>query len=455
VCERSHFGAAMIVMQRPLSRPTATPQLADLLAHDDRRVFVLDDDPTGTQTVADVDVILRPDRRLFDESAKSSARSVFVLTNSRALAVDESVKLLGRVRQDITAAAAAAGVRAAFLLRGDSTLRGHVFAELDVFGGSGQVVLFVPAFPEGGRVTRWGVQWVRVDGRLRNAADTEYAADPVYGYQSRDLRSWVAETGNGRQALLVPLAELRRSGSRAVSSVLSMAPPGTVVIPDAASHRDLELVACGLLEAEAGGCQVVVRSASSFAAIRSGLEARAVSSVTLAAPGRLLVVCGSTTRSSTEQLSRLAAAGLEIQTLDAHQNSSMRRSLKARLDHDGVVVLATPRIRSPHMQDLASGAKVMKSLVDVVGSLQGDFEGVIAKGGVTSGEIAIGLGAETARVEGQLAAGIALWTLRLSGSWTMPYGVVPGNVGVPDTLLRVVNQFDHRKRPHSRRRDPE
>ena len=433
--------ASVLIAGAPTREAAPDPLLGELIASDGRRVVILDDDPTGTQTVSDVDVILRPGRPLFERFLSSSDRSVFVLTNSRALPVGDSVTLLKRLKRDIEAVADARGVRPAYLLRGDSTLRGHVFAEADVFGGSRHVVLFVPAFPEGGRITRRGVQWVRVDGRSRNAADTEYAADPVFGYRSRDLVSWVAETGNGRSAVVVPLHDLRRVGPVAVSSALATAAPGTVVIPEATRRRDLELVARGLLVAEARGCHVVVRCAASFAAIRAGLEGRVVSNVPLKAPGRLLIVCGSTTRSSTEQLERLAGSGVFVQTVDALPSRSLVQTVAARLDGDGVAALATPRHRSADRQDLASGAKVMQSLCQAVEALEGHFEGALAKGGVTSGEVALALGAETARVEGQLAPGVALWTLRVADSMTIPYGVVPGNVGDPGTLLRVVRRF--------------
>lgn len=436
----------MLVARAPAREPAPDPPLAELIASDERRVFILDDDPTGTQTVSGVDVILRPDGPLFERFLGSPDRSVFVLTNSRALSVGDSVALLTRLKRDIEAMATAQGIRPAYLLRGDSTLRGHVFAEADVFGGSRHVVLFVPAFPEGGRITRRGVQWVRIDGRSQNAADTEYAADPVFGYRSRDLVSWVAETGKGRSAMVVPLRELRNGGPAVVSSALATAAPGTVVVPEATRREDLELVARGLLTAEAHGHQVVVRCAASFAAIRAGLEGRSVSHVPLRAPGRLLIVCGSTTRSSTEQLERLAAAGVFIQTVDGPPSQSLLESVAVRLDGDGVAVLATPRRRAADMQDLASGAKVMQSLCRAVAGLEGHFEGALAKGGATSGEVALALGAGTARVEGQLAPGVPLWMLRVADSMTMPYGVVPGNVGDSGTLLRVVRRFAQRVR---------
>src|SRR4051812_17657673 len=101
------------------------------IAADVRPKVIIDDDPTGTQAVSDVDVILRPDRAAFDDLFASGRRAAFVLSNSRALSERAAAALVGEIARTATAAARAAGLRATVVLRGDSTLRGHVFAEVD------------------------------------------------------------------------------------------------------------------------------------------------------------------------------------------------------------------------------------------------------------------------------------------------------------------------------------
>ncbi|MCC2684974.1 MAG: hypothetical protein K0R75_1873 [Paenibacillaceae bacterium] len=124
----------------------------------DRRIVILDDDPTGTQTVSDVRVILHPSTATFAEFFGSSERVVYVLTNTRAMPERDAVHLLSNICSQVREAAQQSKVRYAFLLRGDSTLRGHVFAEVDVLASENSVTLFVPAFPEGGRVTVGGIR---------------------------------------------------------------------------------------------------------------------------------------------------------------------------------------------------------------------------------------------------------------------------------------------------------
>jgi uncharacterized protein YgbK (DUF1537 family) len=139
---------------------------------------VIDDDPTGTQASAAVSVLLDPAGGPDDLPAGADA--VHVLTNTRAIGRDRAVALLEAVQRQFDRRP---GVE--YVLRGDSTLRGHVFAEADAFGARDGVLLFVPAFPAAGRTTVGGVHRVRVDGEDLVAADTEFARDPVFGYRAR------------------------------------------------------------------------------------------------------------------------------------------------------------------------------------------------------------------------------------------------------------------------------
>lgn len=414
----------------------ATSRLDALLRADRRRIVVLDDDPTGTQTVSDVDVILQPERSGVDAFFGSPARALYVLTNTRAMPREAATAHLRRVVSLLDAAAVRAGEAWVAVLRGDSTLRGHVFAEADVLGARDGVVLFVPTFPDGGRITVDGAQLVEIDGHQLNAADTEFATDPVFGYTSRDLVSWVAEVGDGRPATVVALKELRDRGPAAISATLERAHAGTVVIPEAETDDDLRGVAIGHLEAEAHGARVVIRSAASFAAIRAGLQSRRIETV---AARRILIVCGSYTAASTAQLAALAARGWPTALITPDASIvTLAAAVRSRLETDGVAVIATPRSRTDD-GSLRAGALMMDRLTGLIAELRDDVDAVIAKGGITSANAAISLGAQVARVEGQLAPGIALWSLRLAGDRSMPFVVVPGNVGGPDAITGILD----------------
>ena len=148
------------------------------------KTVVLDDDPTGTQSATGVRVLLRWDADRLT-AALREVDAVYLQTNSRAVDASAAVALCERIRGEIDTAVDRLGEPVQVVLRGDSTLRGHVFAETDVFARD-EPILFSPAFPAGGRVTVGGVHYVEVDGQRVPAHETEYAADPVFGFAHGD-----------------------------------------------------------------------------------------------------------------------------------------------------------------------------------------------------------------------------------------------------------------------------
>ncbi len=155
-----------------------------------RRVVVLDDDPTGTQAARDVTVLLQADEETLTD-VLTLEHSVYVQTNSRALPETEAVAQVGRIRELLDLFSRERDIEVRIVLRGDSTLRGHVFAESRVLFGADSVMLFVPAFPEGGRLTRDGVHLLRRGDEEIPVGETEFARDPVFGFVTSDLRDFV------------------------------------------------------------------------------------------------------------------------------------------------------------------------------------------------------------------------------------------------------------------------
>lgn len=438
-----------------MSAPGRDGRLAQRLRHDPRRVVVIDDDPTGTQTVSDVDVILTPDPRAYEAFFAGPSRATYVLSNTRALDRNAATRCVKDITEGVRAAAAAADETVAIVLRGDSTLRGHVFAEMDVVGSVDAVGFLVPAFPEGGRTTADGIHWLETASGARiPVSDTEFARDPAFGFKSRTLDGWVAEVGHGRATIVVPLSDIRSTGPRAVREALLAAPARSVVIPEADSRKDLETAVIGLLDAESAGREIVVRSASTFAALRAGLDARSIRAVKIPEPGRVLIVCGSHTAASTEQLQRLAqTTGVDPTELPLGSSTFRPREfasviggvthrLASDLGRHGFAILSTPRTQADDHDSMASGARIMDMVVEATGSVVPSCDGLIAKGGITSAEVVRrALGSSVAHVTGQLAPGVALWDVETRAGRRMPCAIVPGNVGGPETLLDVARMF--------------
>ncbi|MCR2794007.1 hypothetical protein NQ156_13110 [Microbacterium sp. zg.Y625] len=407
------------------------------------KTVVLDDDPTGTQSASGVDVLLDIDADGI-RSALAEADSVYVQTNSRAIDEDAAVALVREVRDAAVAAAAALGEEMQFVLRGDSTLRGHVFAETEQFVEPDSVIVFCPAFPAGGRTTVDGVHLVRIGDDVVPAHETEYADDPVFPFTTGVLVDYVAEK-SGRTAVSVPLAEVRAGG---VARAIAAAPAGGVIVPDAESDADIDLIAAGIRDARAAGRDVVVRSAAPLAASLAGVASHGLLPTPLVAgPAPTLVACGSHTAGASAQLARLEVRhgpAVVIATADAFADPdaagrAAAAEARQRLAETGLALISTERQRRPEHNTLRHGQLVMRALTTAVRILVPEVEAVVAKGGITSAELArTGVGATRARVRGQVLPGVSVWDLVSAEGEDRLYVVVPGNVGGPSTLVDVV-----------------
>lgn len=413
------------------------------------KTVVLDDDPTGTQSAAHVRVLLETSSELLEQSFRASD-SVYVLTNSRAIDEASAVALVTRVRDEAREAAARLGEQVRFVLRGDSTLRGHVFAETEVFMDDNSVMLFVPAFPDGGRTTRGGVHYVRLAGEDVRADDTEFADDPVFPFTTAVLADYV--TSKSRR-LAVPVGlETVRSGE--LAAVIRQAAPGSVVIPDIETNSDIRRVAVAVEEATAAGASVTVRSASPLAAALAGVESSGLLVTPLGEDtGRVLLVCGSHTAGATAQLAAVRTSWGEpivIETDAALADPLLAGSDAAtlalrQLESRGLAVVSTERVRSAEHNTLDHGEKVMHALTSAVRELLPASDVIVSKGGITSAETArVGLGASSALVLGQVLPGVSVWSLTASDGRDRLYVVVPGNVGESETLVRVLDALGKR-----------
>lgn len=431
--------------------------------------MAIDDDPTGVQTVHDTSVLLSwgPDELRAEMHQDQDV--FFILTNSRSLPESDAVRINTDIGARLTAAA-----RKPFAVasRSDSTLRGHFPAEpLALAAGLGRAadgVLLIPAFFEGGRYTIDDTHWVATpdaqSSNVMSAADTSFARDPVFGYRSAHLPTWVEERSRGRwraQDVRSIRLDTVRQGSQAVAAALDEVSGGVPVVVNAAGYGDLTQFTLGLLDSEKQGKRFLYRTAASFVRIRAGQAQRPLLTAAdiLASCGNRastprggLIVVGSFQPSTTEQLTELMAAadlGPHGVTVDVADVLAGRwpadravAGVDAVLARDGLAVVSTTRGLVTGADNLAIGRSISDALVDVVRSLQVEPRFVVSKGGITSHDIAErGLGAERATVLGQLQAGVPVWRLD-SGTHLrnkhVPYVVFPGNVGGKTGLVDAV-----------------
>lgn len=437
-----------------------------------RKLVVLDDDPTGVQTVHDTAVLTRWDAAMFERELRAPSPLFFVLTNSRAKGRDEAIALNQSVTRSVREAARRAGTGVVFVSRGDSTLRGHFPDETDILsramnGVDG--VILCPAFIEGGRITIDGVHYVNEPGGLTPVGDTEFARDATFGFRSSFLPDWVEEKSGGRIAAssvrIIKLSDLREGGPDRVASLLERVTEGQIAVLDAVSYRDIEVASLGILQSEARGKRFVYRCGASLVRVRAGLGARPLLSRgdLLGAgfdperPARGLVVVGSHVQRTTEQLERLLAlpdtSGVEVSVASILESEASRmatvtaargaveEALRGR--RTPVVFSSRQVVGGADRRHLEIGVQVSRALVDIVRDLGEKPDFILSKGGITSSDIATeALSVRRAIVMGQARAGVSVWRLgpetALAG---VPYIVFPGNVGEPDTLANLVNEL--------------
>ena len=436
----------------------------------DRRLLILDDDPTGSQCVAGIDVAFDLDPTIPVGVLEQPGSACFVLTNTRALDEQEAVALNRRVLAGVLdGGVPASGLHV--VSRSDSTLRGHVIAEpvaiadeLAARGIDVDAFVLCPAMLEAGRFTEGDVHYATVDGEAVEVAETDFARDATFGFTSSDLRAFLEERSGGAvraaDVLSVSLEDIRAGVDR-VREILADARDRRWVVVNATEYTDLEVVAEAMALLEAEGRTFVTRCAPSFVRPLVGQQgARVVDPDSITIPeGRLdhgLVVVGSHVGLTTTQLRAVQQRGT-LAEVEIHVPSVLDERRKQHLaavaaqatatlrTSDCVVFTSRDLVRTDDpAESLAIARSVSDAVVEVVRRVRAAKPAwVVAKGGITSHEVAEnGLGIRRARVEGQFWPGqVSLFSAQEAPDEVMgtPYVVFPGNVGGEQALADVVD----------------
>lgn len=444
------------------------PAIRQKIERESDSLVVLDDDPTGTQTVHDVPVLTNWEVATLVEEFSKAPPLFYVLTNSRSVAQTEAVSLAREIGSNILAAARQTGRGFEVVSRSDSTLRGHFPAEVDALadavGLEDATRIIVPFFDEGGRYTIGDVHYVREEEQLIPAAQTPFAKDAVFGYENSNLRQWVEEKTCGQIAASsvksLSIEEIRVDGPDYVAQKLRDCAGGGVCIVNSADYRDIEVVVLGLLKAQGEDARFLFRTAASFVRVRAGLAPRPLVTVDEIVPGSGtggLVVVGSHVPRSSEQLSHLLQnsniSGIELRVENILVSESRDREIanivefaEAALAKGQDVAVYTSRglvVGNDDAGSLAIGRLISQALVEVVRSISLQPRYILAKGGITSSDIATqALNITRAKVLGQILPGVPVWrTGPKSKCPDMAYIVFPGNVGASDAISVVVQSF--------------
>lgn len=426
-------------------------------------IIVLDDDPTGTQTVYNIPVLTTWDVDAIHAEMKRQTPLFFILTNSRSLIEKEAIQLATLIGQNIRSIAEKLNKKCLVISRSDSTLRGHYPAEVAALekglGLINGVRFIVPAFFEGGRYTIQDVHYVEKGREMIPAAQTAFAQDKVFGFRSSNLREWVLEKTEEavapNQIKSLSLKELRNASMPDLITKIDRFKPGEICIVNAADYQDLKQATIAILSSVV---HPVFRTAASFVAALAAQPTKIflkAEDLSLSTNNGGLIVVGSYVPKSTYQLAYLqensSVISIEIDVAKLLKGNISKapiiaKKISSQLQKGEDVVLFTSRqLHSAHSpeENLIIGEKVSWYLTEVVANLSVAPRYILAKGGITSSDIATrGLGVKRAMVQGQIIAGVPVWQLGKESKFPgLAYIVFPGNVGDEHSVSQVVENL--------------
>jgi uncharacterized protein YgbK (DUF1537 family) len=425
-------------------------------------IIVLDDDPTGTQTVYDIPVLTGWSVPEISEEFERGVPLFYILTNSRSLPATQAVELAREIGRNIVAASQRRRRLVWVISRSDSTLRGHYPHEVEALSDElslrDAIRFIIPAFFEGGRYTIYNMHYVREGDQLIPAAETPFARDKVFGYRNSDLKDWVEEKTGGKTAASAvfsfSIEELRTQALEQLAEKIRQLPEGSTCIVNAAAYYDLEAFCLALLQS---GRQPLFRTAASLVAALAAQPPRALLNkqdlIEPNAKGALLVA-GSYVPKTTQQLQYLFAHSnvhaIEIDVsqlladrLDAERISRRCSQLMGRGQDVAIYTSRELVAVQSERENLAIGHRVSAFLCDIVRGLTVRPAYILAKGGITSSDIATeSLGVKRAMIRGQILPGVPVWQLGVETPFPgLPYIVFPGNVGGETAILDVVEKL--------------
>ena len=463
------------VMQIPEADAALADQLLQAeLKKNTHKIVVLDDDPTGVQTVHDISVFTGWDTESIREGFAEEKPLFYILTNSRGFTREETARVHHEIAKVVDQISKECGKPYLFLSRSDSTLRGHypleteiLKADYEAYTGSkisGEILC--PFFPEGGRFTVGNVHYVRYGEDLVPANETEFAKDPTFGYTSTTMPEYIEEKTKGAyksaDVTCISLDDIRSMNLDGIAAQLMAVHDFGKVIVNAASYTDLKVFCTALYRAMAKGRLFMLRTAAAIVKVLGGIADQPL--LTRAQMRREgagqnnggIVVVGSHTDKTTRQLEQLKTlAGLTFLELDA---TLVRDEAAFAAEVDRVLAAEEEEIKNGRSvccyttralikadtndkeDELRLSVRISDAVQSLVGRLSVTPGFVVAKGGITSSDVGTkALHVRRANVLGQAAPGIPVWQTGAESRFPgLPYVIFPGNVGDDETLKNVV-----------------
>lgn len=450
--------------------------LKDELRNLNKKIIVLDDDPTGVQTVHGISVYTDWSIESIEMGFKEDNTMFFLLTNSRGFTAAETEQAHIEIAENIVKVANKVNKDFIVISRGDSTLRGHYPLETEVLKNTveqnsniqydGEVIL--PFFKEGGRFTTDNIHYVQYDEQLVPAGETEFAKDRTFGYKKSHLGEWVEEKTEGKytaeKTTYISLTSLRELNVEGITNQLLQVKNFDKVVVNAVDYVDVEIFVIALVKAMKAGKQFMFRSAAALTKVIGGVSDKSLLTREELIKEKTnhggLILVGSHVKKTTEQLEVLKTnESIEFIEFDCHlvleankfqqEIDRVIETTESLIKEGKTVTVYTRRERldlgeGKKEEELKLSVQISDAVTSIVQRLSIRPNFIIAKGGITSSDIGTrGLEVKRATVAGQIKPGIPVWLTGEESKFPgIAYVIFPGNVGAVTTLKETVDMLN-------------
>lgn len=437
-----------------------------------KKIVVLDDDPTGVQTVHDISVYTSWDKDSIRAGFDEENSLFYVLTNSRGFTAEQTTKAHHEIAAVVDEVAKETGKEYIFISRSDSTLRGHYPLETELLKAdyeknTGKVIdgeILCPFFKEGGRFTIENVHYVKYGDELVPANETEFAKDKTFGYTAATMPEYVEEKTKGaykkEDVTCISLEDIHNMEIDKIEEQLLAVHDFNKIIVNAVDYVDVKVFCVALYRAMRKGKVYMMRTAAAIVKVMGGVTSQPLLTreqmVVKETENGGIIVVGSHTEKTTRQVEALKELKeIEFIELDAtlvKDDTAFEAEVQRCLEEEEACIKSGRTVccyttralitadTGDKEDELRLSVKISDAVQSLVGRLSVTPAFVIAKGGITSSDVGTkALAVKRANVLGQIRPGIPVWQTGEESRFPLtPYVIFPGNVGDDETLREAV-----------------
>ena len=449
------------------------------------KIVIIDDDPTGSQTVNSCNLILKWDYETLLKSLKGSSNLLFILANTRSLSENDAkirLKEICSSLKKIMNNSLFAEEQFVLISRGDSTLRGHNYLEpfmINELLGPFDATFYIPAFIEGNRTTVNGNHFVS----NIPISKTIFSKDKIFGFSTSNVKELIYEQSdrqlnfnNIENIYIKDFEVLEGTQTNKLYNYIEKLKNNKKVIVDIIDYSQLDKFS-RVIKSLLNKKKFLFRSAASFISSLSNVKRNKKDNIYFSQLRRKnnndkimkgLLVVGSYVELSTLQLNKVLEISvckpIEINVLKLYdffklednlrQINSLKKlilnAIRQNLSQEFIPVLYTSReiVSLGDNNDLIQFQLFLSAFIsEIVSVIKNEIGYLISKGGITTNSIiSEGLEAESVYLEGQILPGISLVTFNLlEQKGKLPIVTFPGNIGNQMSLVKALEILENKK----------